>query len=132
MITVDTSVLVAAFCTWHELHEEANRIVKRGTPLVAQCATECFSVLTRLPSPQRIAPADAARWLDERFSQPWLCLSPEAYADIVARAPRLGIIGGAIYDGIVAETARQACLTLRSFDGRATATYRAVGVQLDS
>lgn len=129
MITVDTSVLVAAFCTWHEFHEDANTLVSPGVPLIAHCAAECFSVLTRLPPPQRIAAPVAAAWLSKRFPKPWLTLSSAGYASLVARAPRLGIAGGAIYDGIVAETAREADLTLKSFDVRARTTYRALGVQ---
>ena len=128
MITIDTSVLVAAFSSWHERHQEANALVGPDVPVIAHCAVECYSVLTRLPPPQRIAPADAEDWLSRRFPKPWLTLSADGYADLVARAPRLGITGGAIYDGIVAETAREANLTLRSFDARARATYRALGV----
>lgn len=128
MITIDTSVLVAAFSTWHERHREANALVSPDVPLIAHCAAECFSVLTRLPPPQRIAPGDAADWLSRRFPEPWLTLSADGYAGLIARAPQLGITGGAIYDGIVAETAREANLTLKSFDVRARATYRALGV----
>lgn len=131
MITVDTSVLVAAFSTWHERHSEANALVSPDVPLIAHAAAECYSVLTRLPPPQRIAPADAADWLVRRFPKPWLTLSADAYARLIARAPQLGIVGGAIYDGVVAETAREADLTLKSFDVRARATYRALGVSTE-
>lgn len=130
MITADTSVLVAAFCTWHELHAAANDLLDAEVPLIAHCAAECFSVLTRLPPPHRIAPNDAAQWLALRFRTPWLTLSPHGYAELVAHVPGLGITGGAIYDGIVAETAKEAGLTLKSFDARARATYRALGVDL--
>jgi predicted nucleic acid-binding protein len=128
LITADTSVLVAAFCTWHEFHEDANMLLSPGTPLIAHCAAECFSVLTRLPQPQRIAASDASEWLSKRFPRPWLTLSADGYASLLERAPGLGITGGAIYDSIVAETAREADITLKSFDVRARSTYRALGV----
>jgi predicted nucleic acid-binding protein len=127
--TVDTSVLVAAFCTWHELHDEANELAAPELPVIAHCAAECFSVLTRLPQVQRVSAEDASNWLQRRFSSPWLALSSRGYAQLIARAPQLGIAGGAIYDGIVAETAREAGLRLESFDLRAKATYRALGIE---
>jgi hypothetical protein len=43
----------------------------------------------------------------------------------------MGIVGGALYDGIVAATAREHGLTLKSFDTRASATYRALGIQVE-
>lgn len=130
MITVDTSVLVAAFCTWHELHEQANETAAPDVPLLAHCGAECFSVLTRLPPPHRIAAGDASAWLSRRFTAPWLTLSPEGYASLIAAAPGLGITGGALYDGIVAATAGEHDLALTSFDARASATYRALGIRI--
>jgi predicted nucleic acid-binding protein len=125
--TVDTSVLVAAFCSWHEQHDEANQLTEPGTALVAHCAAECFSVLTRLPPPHRVSAADASAWLARRFQRPWLTLSPDGYAELLASAPVLGISGGSIYDAIVACTARESGLQLRSFDVRALPTYRLLG-----
>lgn len=130
MITVDTSVLVASFCTWHEFHDEASETAGPDVQIIAHCAAESFSVLTRLPPPHRIAPGDASAWLSRRFTSPWLTLSPEGYANLVADAPGLGIVGGALYDGIVGATAREHDLALKSFDARAARTYRALGLRV--
>jgi len=46
----------------------------------------------------------------------------------LADLPRLGIVGGAVYDAVVAATALRHGLTLRSLDRRATPTYDAVKV----
>lgn len=42
-----------------------------------------------------------------------------------------GIGGGAIYDALIAESARLAGATLVSADRRAAATYAAVGVEVE-
>jgi hypothetical protein len=52
---VDTSIVVAAFASWHENHAAADRALDGKTRLVAHCAIETFSVLTRLPPPHRVA-----------------------------------------------------------------------------
>lgn len=39
-----------------------------------------------------------------------------------------GVEGGAVYDGLIALTAREASLELVSLDGRAQTTYRRLGV----
>ncbi|MGH9304149.1 MAG: PIN domain-containing protein [Acidimicrobiales bacterium] len=129
MNTADTSALVAAFATWHERHDDANRLLGRDAALIAHCAAECYSVLTRLPSPHRVAPRDAASWLSVRFVEPWLTLSAAGYAKLISQAPELGVTGGATFDAIVAGTAKEAGLDLVSFDVRARGSYRALGVR---
>jgi hypothetical protein len=53
--TCDTSVLIAALAQWHPAHEAARRtVVARMQALPAQRVLECYSVLTRLPSPHRV------------------------------------------------------------------------------
>jgi hypothetical protein len=64
---VDTSVIIAAFASWHESHALARRALDEGPSLIVHCALETYSVLTRLPVPHR-APADlAAQFLAARF-----------------------------------------------------------------
>ena len=129
MIAVDTSVVVAAFATWHERHSAARAIVDRGARLVAHCGLESYSVLTRLPPPHR-APADVvSKFLDDRFPQRWLSLPPKACKALVSRLAAAGITGGATYDGLVAATAAHAKATLATCDHRAIRVYEAVGVQ---
>ncbi len=60
MIAVDTSVVVAAFASWHEGHRSALAVLARHPRLPAHVAVESFSVLTRLPPPHR-APAVLVR-----------------------------------------------------------------------
>ncbi|MGV1007695.1 MAG: PIN domain-containing protein [Dermatophilaceae bacterium] len=50
--TCDTSVVVAAFLSWHEQHEQARQALLRDvTAVPAHVLAEAFNVLTRLPAP---------------------------------------------------------------------------------
>ncbi|MEX2240756.1 MAG: PIN domain-containing protein [Burkholderiales bacterium] len=55
MIAADTSVVVAAFASWHEGHAAALRALGRGVRVPAHVLLESYSVLTRLPPPHRAA-----------------------------------------------------------------------------
>lgn len=130
MIAADASVAVAAFASWHEHHEAARRTVERGVRLVAHCALETYSVLTRLPPPHR-APAETVRdWIAVRFPRPFLSLSATEYRRFVATLPDHGVLGGAAYDALVAATVRARRATLATLDGRARAVYGRFGIDL--
>lgn len=130
MIAADTSVVVAAFATWHESHRVASRALRPGTRLIAQCAVESYSVLTRLPPPHR-APADiVVQFLADRFPDEYLVLDAGALQALLMRLPGLGITGGAAYDAVIGATAARAGATLLSFDRRAAATYQRSGCDL--
>jgi hypothetical protein len=47
----DTSVVVAAFASWHEHHLRARKALDGGLQMIDHCALETYSVLTRLPAP---------------------------------------------------------------------------------
>lgn len=66
-----------------------------------------------------------------RFTEPPLTLRPDAYQELLREALRAGITGGAIYDVLVAATARQAGATLVTRDRRAAPTYEALGVRFE-
>lgn len=130
MIAVDTSVAVAAFASWHERHEAARRAVEQSARLVAHCAVETYSVLTRLPPPHR-APAGTVRdWLATRFPRPLLMLSAAEHRRFVGMLPEHGVFGGAAYDALVAETARARGAALATLDARASGVYERYGVHV--
>jgi predicted nucleic acid-binding protein len=130
LIAVDTSVAVAAFASWHERHEAARKAVERDARLIAHCALETYSVLTRLPPPHR-APGDTVRdWLAQRFPRPLLVLSAAEHRRFVATLPEHGILGGAAYDALVAETARARGAAMATLDRRANAVYERYGVEI--
>lgn len=128
VIALDTSVAVPLLVRSHREHE---RVVAwwagRPIALSGHALAETYSVLTRLPGDARLAPADAARLVTARFSEP-LVLD----ATIASRLPvilgELGVAGGAVYDALVGLAARQSGSVLATRDARAAATYAAVGV----
>ena len=88
---------------------------------------ETYSVLTRLPGDERLAPADAARLLTARFPSP-LMLSSSLTRKLPDTLSRLGIAGDAVYDALVALAAKEHGTALATRDARARGTYDAVGV----
>lgn len=70
----DTNCMIATVCAWHEHHEQAaeeiEKRLERGEMLfvVAHTLVEAYSVLTRLPSPYRLSPADAFTLIEENLS----------------------------------------------------------------
>lgn len=127
MTAVDTSVLVAALLTWHERHDAAARALARamdsseGFVIPVHVLVECYAVLTRLPPPHRLSPADAASLLDANFREARLASFPSRSVwPLLARLSDKEIAGGATYDAMILDTARTAgataLLTLNSRD----------------
>ena len=131
MIALDTSVVVAAFASWHEGHTAAVKALARRPRLPAHVIVETYSVLTRLPPPHLSPAGVAAAFLRERFPGGPLTLPGTAQRDLVAFAARAGLIGGAIYDALIAATAKRAGATLLTRDRRAVPAYEAVGVRYE-
>jgi len=131
MKVVDTSVLVAAFATWHEAHAPALRAVGRDSSLIAHVAIETFSVLTRLPRPLRVAPETASTYLTTTFGSRVIALSGHDHLRLLATLASIGISGGAAYDALIAATALEAGARLLTLDQRALATYSAIGADVE-
>lgn len=131
MIAADTSVVVAAFASWHEGHEAALRALRRGVRLPAQVMVESYSVLTRLPPPHRAAAPVVESFLAERFPDAPLTL-PGSEVRVLLRAMAAAeVAGGAIYDALIAATARHWTAPLLTRDRRAAATYEKVGARYE-
>lgn len=129
MNAVDTSVAVAAALPWHESHGAARSALPGPrTPLLAQVAVETYSVLTRLPPPQRVPTSVARDYLHETFAFPPLVLGPDGYRRLLDLAADESIAGGALYDALVAATAREAGATLLTLDRRAVMIYQLLRV----
>lgn len=130
MKAVDTSVVVAAFASWHEHHGRARTVLDNGARLIDHCALETYSVLTRLPPPHR-SPGDIVRdFLRLRFTEPYLRLDAHAHKEFVLELPERGITGGAAYDALVAATAVTHSADLITCDRRAASTYESFGVRV--
>jgi predicted nucleic acid-binding protein len=131
MIAVDTSVVVAAFASWHEGHASAAAALARRPRVPAHVLLETYSVLTRLPPPHRAPAGLVAAFLAERFPKPPLVLPGPEHARLVERAAEAGIVGGSIHDALVGATVRHAGARLLSRDRRAAPTYERVGVDYE-
>ena len=129
MKAADTSLVVAAFASWHENHEGARRALDSGVRLIEHCALETYSVLTRLPPPHRTAGAVVRDFLAARFPEPFLRLDARAYKRFVAGLTDLGVTGGAAYDALVAATAAGCDAELVTCDRRALPIYERYGVR---
>jgi predicted nucleic acid-binding protein len=125
----DTSLVVAAFATWHESHRAARNALDGGIQLIEHCALETYSVLTRLPPPHR-APGEVVReFIALRFPQPFLRLGDRAWREFLLDLPERKVSGGAAYDALVAATAASSGAQLITCDRRARPIYERYGVR---
>lgn len=130
MIAIDTTVAVAAFATWHEHHLLAQDWASRGSRLISHVAFETYAVLTRLPPPNRALPRSVAEFLETSFPDSPLVLPAREQQRLLEACATSGVVGGAVYDALVAATARHARATLVSLDRRAFPVYDAIGVEV--
>jgi predicted nucleic acid-binding protein len=110
-----TSVLLPAIWSRHPAHSRcvpwlvASARSQFELFLSTQVLVEAFSVLTRLPIAQRIAPADA--WhLIESSVLPYTViveLTATDYRTTLAKLAQQGIGGGVVYDALIAATAEK-------------------------
>ena len=129
MKAADTSLVIAAFASWHENHEPARRALDGGLRLIEHCALETYSVLTRLPPPHRTSGEVVCDFLAARFPQPLLRLSAQAYRNFIVTLPDHGVNGGAAYDALVAATAADCGAELVTCDRRALPVYERYGLR---
>jgi predicted nucleic acid-binding protein len=102
---VDTSVVVAALLGWHEDHAPARAALEAGLAagrliVPAPVPVEAYSVMTRLPAPHRISPADAVALLGDTFRDVTvIALEPKEIWTLLAWLDERKIAGGRAYDG---------------------------------
>jgi predicted nucleic acid-binding protein len=127
LVAVDTSVAVPLLVKTHPAHEAVSTWAQGKTlHLSGHAAAETYSVLTRLPSGMAADESVAAELIDESFTS-ILVLPGEIAQTIHKTLARQGIVGGAVYDALVALAARENSATLATRDTRALNTYQRVG-----
>lgn len=131
IVAVDTSVVVAAFASWHEAHRSATQALARGPRVPAHVLIETHSVLTRLPPPHRAPPGIVAAFLAARFPETPLTLAPRAYLRLIGEMAEAEVIGGSLYDAVVAATVKQARARLITRDRRAVTIYERLGIDYE-
>ncbi len=131
MIALDSSVVVAALSRWHPAHEGSRAALARDDrALPSHVAFETAAVLSRLPKGYRTTSAVVFEALERVFTRPWLTLDGDAARSYLGRAVAAGIGGGALYDALIAATAREHGATLLSADRRAQEAYGAMGADV--
>jgi predicted nucleic acid-binding protein len=117
---LDSNVLIALLCDWHEHHRKTltsyeRWLRKHAIPVIpVQAILECYSVLTRLPAPHRLPPEATRLAIEETFSRTAVIaeLSPETAWGAIDKLARLGFGGGRVYDAAIAECVVKAGATV--------------------
>lgn len=110
---LDTSVLVPVFYGDHVHHDASFQFFLQCDPSTGCCAAhslvEVYSTLTRMPGKHRISGEQAMLFIGsirERLSV--IGLNEDEYADALQSSADLGIVGGGIYDAMLARCAIKA------------------------
>src|SRR3984893_3036583 len=115
---------------WHAAHERADQALGQTVNLrmIGHVLLETYSWLTR--NRPRTPPVVAAGLL-RALPGPTLVLSSEGHVRVLELAASRGMMGGAIYDALIAATALEADARLLSRDERAARTYQTIGVHFE-
>ena len=106
----DTSFLVPVFYGNHAHHQfSLKRFIQfdKSTGCCgAHSLAEVFSTLTRMPGKHRISAEQAMLFIDSiRDRLSIIALDGDEYADVLKALAALGIVGGGIYDAMLAHCA---------------------------
>jgi len=109
----DSSVLVAALLAEHQHHARSFAAFAAANPKNSGCAAhslaEVYATLTRYPGKQGLGAESAdllIREIEQRLTLIWL--DGDEYRDAIRRIAKIGIVGGAVYDGLIAVCALKA------------------------
>lgn len=128
LLLLDTSAAIARVDPDHVAHAAVRAATAgRTLGLAGHAVFETLSVLTRLPGPKRVSGADAGRLIERSFPESRF-LDPGTAAGLLKEFAERGVVGGAVYDGLVGAAARASGCTLLSCDQRARETYDTLGV----
>lgn len=129
MTAPDSSVLIAGADPAHTFHGEAIEAlvtVRDAGVLVAHTVAEATAVLTATAYGH--PPGRVREYLSQFLEREAVGVGPAGYPRAISDLTDAGIVGGALYDGLIALGARSAGATLVSLDRRAAPTYHRCGV----
>jgi len=125
----DTSVILPAILANQPEHKACrSALLNHHAGVPAHAWWEAVSVLTRLPIDRRVGVEDASALVDA--IGPVIDMGAREAQRLRSRIRAGGIVGGAIYDAVVAWAAVSANLPLLTRDVRALPTYRGLGVEV--
>jgi predicted nucleic acid-binding protein len=116
----------------HQFNRQAAEVlpaIRSKGRLIAHTMAEAFSILTRKSNPH--PPARVLRYLDQFLEREPVGLTPASYSKVLETLVEGGVVGGSIYDGLIAATAEQSGLRLLSLDRRAARTYAMLGTDYE-
>lgn len=129
-VLIDTNCLVAYAISVHEFHAATFADVERRRNsahellVASHSLIEAYSVLTRMPPPYRLTPADALAAIDATWGKTeTVALTAAELWRALRTSAKAEIGGGRIYDAVIAESARKGKATeiltwnTRHFDG---------------
>ncbi len=110
---LDTSVLVPVFYGDHQHHAASldlfTRFPKKEIGCGAHSLLEVYATLTRMPGKHRISSEQGMLFIsDIRERLTVVALTADEYGDMLQTFTSLGIVGGTIYDALLAACARKA------------------------
>ena len=112
----DTSVIIAALVESHPVHERAFPWIKQAREnqfelvVASHTLAELYAVLSTLPLKPRISSSVAWRLIKENVESTAkvISLTPAEYVSTIKRLSDIGLIGGTIYDALIAGVAQKA------------------------
>ena len=109
----DTSVLVSVALMGHPDHAPSLAAYVKANPRNGCCAAhslaEVYATLTRLPGSQRLSADEAVLFIDDvRSRLTVVALEADGYHSAIASAAAANVVGGTIYDMLLAQCALQA------------------------
>lgn len=109
----DTSVLVPVFLEDHEHHERSLQAFlgadRRRDCCAAHSLAEVYSTMTRLPGRHRLSGEQVLLFLENiRERLALIAITGEEYHAAIKEAAEAGVVGGTIYDGLIARCALKA------------------------
>ena len=112
----DTSVIIAALVESHPMHERSFPWLKQAKEkkfeliVASHTLAELYAVLSTLPLKPRISSSVAWRLIKENIESTAkvISLTPAEYASTIKRLSDIGLIGGTIYDALIAGVAQKA------------------------
>ena len=126
-VLFDTSVLVPALSETHPHHVEARARLEQTRAgevrlvVSAHALAETYSTLTVFPVVPAVSPAEAVRLIGEDVLAlaDVVPLDADDYAAVLGRVAALGLVSGAVYDGLHVRAAGKAGADeLVTFNGR--------------
>ena len=114
-ILFDTSLIIAALVESHPMHIRAFPWLKKAKAkdfdliVASHTLAELYAVLSSLPIKPRISPSVVRRLINENIESisKIVSLTPAEYCLTIKQISEFGLVGGIIYDALIAKVAQK-------------------------